>query len=116
MAKITGKEGLLFEEEAEFCSVLETSPALVSELVLHCTAVLCPDLPLDKLSAAQAKDWGMVWDVADDCLAGALALAQRLARRTVEGAAALMAASGDDPEALRRAVVAEGGMQRGLRW
>lgn len=33
----------------------------------------------DKLSAAQAKDWGMVWDVADDCLAVALALAQRLA-------------------------------------
>ena len=33
----------------------------------------------DKLSAAQAKDWGMIWDVADDCLAGTLALAQRLA-------------------------------------
>ena len=33
----------------------------------------------DKLSAAQAKDWGMIWDVADDCLASATALAQRLA-------------------------------------
>jgi len=37
------------------------------------------------------------------------ALAQRLARRTVEGAAALMAASGEDPEALRRAVTSPGG-------
>ena len=33
----------------------------------------------DKLAAAQAKEWGMIWDVADDCLAAALALAQRLA-------------------------------------
>lgn len=33
----------------------------------------------DKLSAAQAKEWGMIWDVADDCVAAALALAQRLA-------------------------------------
>ena len=32
----------------------------------------------DKLPAAQAKDWGMIWDVADDPLAAALALAQRL--------------------------------------
>ena len=37
------------------------------------------------------------------------ALAQRLARRTIEGAAALMAASGDDPETLRRAVTSPGG-------
>lgn len=37
------------------------------------------------------------------------ALAQRLARRTVEGAAALMAASPDSPEALRRAVTSPGG-------
>lgn len=37
------------------------------------------------------------------------ALAQLLARRTVEGAAALMAASGDDPETLRRAVTSPGG-------
>jgi pyrroline-5-carboxylate reductase len=37
------------------------------------------------------------------------ALAQRLARRTIEGAAALMAASGDDPESLRRAVTSPGG-------
>jgi 2-(1,2-epoxy-1,2-dihydrophenyl)acetyl-CoA isomerase len=33
----------------------------------------------DKLTAAQAKEWGMVWDVADDPLAAAVALAQRLA-------------------------------------
>ena len=33
----------------------------------------------DKLSAAQARDWGMIWDVADDCLGAATALAQRLA-------------------------------------
>lgn len=33
----------------------------------------------DKLSASQARDWGMIWDVADDPLAAALAMAQRLA-------------------------------------
>ncbi len=33
----------------------------------------------DKLSAAQAKEWGMIWDVSDDCLGAATALAQRLA-------------------------------------
>ena len=33
----------------------------------------------DKLSAAQAREWGMIWEVADDCLAVALALAARLA-------------------------------------
>ena len=33
----------------------------------------------DKLSAAQAKEWGMIWDVADDCVAAATELAQRLA-------------------------------------
>ncbi len=33
----------------------------------------------DKLSAAQAKEWGLIWDVADDCLAAATALAERLA-------------------------------------
>ena len=33
----------------------------------------------DKLSAAQARDWGMIWDVADDCLAAAFTLAERLA-------------------------------------
>ncbi|MFN7178317.1 pyrroline-5-carboxylate reductase [Hyphomonas sp.] len=37
------------------------------------------------------------------------ALARQLARRTVEGAAALLAASGEDPEALRRAVTSPGG-------
>ncbi|MBG6074828.1 enoyl-CoA hydratase-related protein [Polaromonas sp. CG_9.11] len=33
----------------------------------------------DKLMAAQAKEWGMVWDVADDPLVAAINLAQRLA-------------------------------------
>ena len=33
----------------------------------------------DKLTATQARDWGMIWDVADDCLAAATTLAQRLA-------------------------------------
>ena len=33
----------------------------------------------DKLPAAQARDWGLIWDVADDCLGAATALAQRLA-------------------------------------
>ena len=36
-------------------------------------------------------------------------LALSLARRTVEGAAALMAQSGDSPEALRKAVTSPGG-------
>ena len=33
----------------------------------------------DKLSADKAKEWGMIWDVADDSVAAALALAERLA-------------------------------------
>ncbi|TSE26058.1 enoyl-CoA hydratase-related protein [Tepidimonas aquatica] len=33
----------------------------------------------DKLGADQAKAWGLIWDVADDPLAAALALAERLA-------------------------------------
>jgi 2-(1,2-epoxy-1,2-dihydrophenyl)acetyl-CoA isomerase len=33
----------------------------------------------DKLGAQQAKDWGLVWEVADDCLGAALALADKLA-------------------------------------
>jgi 2-(1,2-epoxy-1,2-dihydrophenyl)acetyl-CoA isomerase len=33
----------------------------------------------DKLPAAQAKEWGMIWDVADDPLAAALAMAEKLA-------------------------------------
>ena len=38
----------------------------------------------DKLSAGQAKEWGMIWDVADDCLGAALQLAQRLADMPTE--------------------------------
>jgi 2-(1,2-epoxy-1,2-dihydrophenyl)acetyl-CoA isomerase len=33
----------------------------------------------DRLSAQQAKDWGMIWEVADDCLGAATAFAKRLA-------------------------------------
>ena len=33
----------------------------------------------DKLSAAQAKEWGIIWDVADDCVAAATTLAECLA-------------------------------------
>ena len=33
----------------------------------------------DKLSADKAKEWGLIWDVADDCLAAALTLADKLA-------------------------------------
>jgi len=33
----------------------------------------------DKLPAAQAKEWGMIWDVADDPLAAAMTLAEKLA-------------------------------------
>ncbi|MBV1730644.1 MAG: enoyl-CoA hydratase/isomerase family protein [Hydrogenophaga sp.] len=33
----------------------------------------------DKLPAAQAKEWGMIWDVQDDSLAAALAVAEKLA-------------------------------------
>lgn len=33
----------------------------------------------DKLPAVQAKEWGMIWDVADDPLSAALALADKLA-------------------------------------
>ena len=33
----------------------------------------------DKLGAAQAKEWGLIWDVADDAVATALAMAEKLA-------------------------------------
>ncbi len=33
----------------------------------------------DKLGAAQAKEWGLIWDVADDAVAAALAMAEKLA-------------------------------------
>ena len=33
----------------------------------------------DKLPAAQAKEWGMIWDVADDPLEAAMAMAEKLA-------------------------------------
>jgi 2-(1,2-epoxy-1,2-dihydrophenyl)acetyl-CoA isomerase len=33
----------------------------------------------DKLPAAQAKEWGMIWDVQDDPLVAALAMAEKLA-------------------------------------
>lgn len=33
----------------------------------------------DKLGAQQAREWGLIWDVADDCLGTTLTLARRLA-------------------------------------
>ena len=33
----------------------------------------------DKLTAAQAREWGMIWEVADDCVAAAMEMARRLA-------------------------------------
>ena len=33
----------------------------------------------DKLTAEKAKEWGMIWEVSEDCLAAALAMAERLA-------------------------------------
>jgi 2-(1,2-epoxy-1,2-dihydrophenyl)acetyl-CoA isomerase len=33
----------------------------------------------DKLSADKAKEWGLIWDVAEDCVGAALALADKLA-------------------------------------
>ena len=33
----------------------------------------------DKLSADKAKEWGLIWEVAEDCVATALTLAERLA-------------------------------------
>ncbi len=33
----------------------------------------------DKLPAAQAKEWGMIWDVSDDCVGAAMAMATKLA-------------------------------------
>jgi 2-(1,2-epoxy-1,2-dihydrophenyl)acetyl-CoA isomerase len=33
----------------------------------------------DKLGAAQAKEWGLIWDVAEDALAAALGMAEKLA-------------------------------------
>jgi 2-(1,2-epoxy-1,2-dihydrophenyl)acetyl-CoA isomerase len=33
----------------------------------------------DALSAAQAKDWGLIWEVADNCVESAMQMAQRLA-------------------------------------
>jgi 2-(1,2-epoxy-1,2-dihydrophenyl)acetyl-CoA isomerase len=33
----------------------------------------------EKLMADKAKEWGLIWDVADDCVTAALALADKLA-------------------------------------
>ena len=34
----------------------------------------------DKLLAPQAKEWGLIWDVADDCMAASMLMAERLAQ------------------------------------
>ena len=44
-----------------------------------------------KLSAQQAKDWGMIWDVAEDPLASALTLAERLANMPTQALVATRA-------------------------
>jgi 2-(1,2-epoxy-1,2-dihydrophenyl)acetyl-CoA isomerase len=33
----------------------------------------------DKLGAQQAKEWGLIWDVSEDCVAAAMAMAEKLA-------------------------------------
>lgn len=60
----------------------------------------------DKLSAREAKEWGMIWEVApegEDCVQAALALAQRLAamptRALVETRKLLRAAASRDLDA-----------------
>jgi 2-(1,2-epoxy-1,2-dihydrophenyl)acetyl-CoA isomerase len=57
----------------------------------------------DKLSAKDAKEWGMIWDVApegQDCVAGAMQLAERLAtlptKALVETRKVLRAAASND--------------------
>ena len=45
----------------------------------------------DKLSATQARDWGMIWDLADDPVAAATALAQRLAGMPTKAMVAIRA-------------------------
>ena len=39
----------------------------------------CKDMTGDKLVAEKAKEWGLIWEVADDCVEAAMALAARLA-------------------------------------
>ena len=34
----------------------------------------------DKLMAPQAKEWGLIWDVADDCMAASMQMADKLAQ------------------------------------
>ena len=34
----------------------------------------------DKLMAPQAKEWGLIWDVADDCMAASMLMADKLAQ------------------------------------
>ena len=50
---------------------------LVERIGLARAMALC--MTGDKLPAQQAKDWGVIWEVADDPLAAALAMAERLA-------------------------------------
>jgi 2-(1,2-epoxy-1,2-dihydrophenyl)acetyl-CoA isomerase len=38
----------------------------------------------DKLTAAQAREWGMIWDVSEDCIGAALDLSRRLATMPTE--------------------------------
>jgi 2-(1,2-epoxy-1,2-dihydrophenyl)acetyl-CoA isomerase len=45
----------------------------------------------DKLTAEKAKEWGMIWDVAEDALAAALVLAERLAQMPTQALVATRA-------------------------
>jgi 2-(1,2-epoxy-1,2-dihydrophenyl)acetyl-CoA isomerase len=63
----------------------------------------------DKLPAAQAKEWGMIWEVADDPLAASLALANRLA---VMPTKALVATRGLLREASTRSLSAQLDLER----
>jgi len=72
----------------------------------------------DKLGAKDAKDWGMIWDVApegEDCVEAALKLAQRLATMPTQALVAtrklLRAAAGND---LDQQLDAERDMQSAL--
>lgn len=43
----------------------------------------------DALPAAQAKEWGLIWDVAEDCVGGAMQLAHRLAAMPTQALVAM---------------------------
>lgn len=66
----------------------------------------------DKLGALQAKEWGMIWDVAEDPLAAALELAKRLATMPTK---ALVATRALLREALTRTLDAQLDAERDMQ-